>query len=126
MGDIRTRVVHASDGTQLAVEEVGDPEAPMTVVFSHGFCLNMHTWAPQRHHLWQQYGDQIRLVFYDHRGHGASGVADPGTYTLGQLGADLNAVIEATAPAGQIVLAGHSMGGMTILAFANRFPQTLH
>lgn len=125
MEGIRTQIVRASDGTALAVREVGPPNAPLTLVFSHGFCLNMDAWAPQQHRLMRELGDEVRLVFYDHRGHGASGDADPGTYTLAQLGDDLDTVLCETAPTGRVVLAGHSMGGMVILAFAAQHPETV-
>ncbi|MEB3023407.1 MULTISPECIES: alpha/beta fold hydrolase [Mycolicibacter] len=125
MSGQRTQRVCASDGTELAVEEIGPPGAALTVVFSHGFCLSMAAWAPQRQHLATYFGDDVRMVFYDHRGHGASAVAPAETYTIRQLGDDLDAVITQTAPSGRVVLAGHSMGGMAILAFAARHAETL-
>ena len=125
MEGIRTRIVRASDGTALAVREVGSPHAPLTMIFTHGFCLSMQAWAPQEQHLTRELGDEVRLVFYDHRGHGASGDADPATYTLPQLGDDLDTVLEETAATGRVVLVGHSMGGMVILAFAARHPETV-
>jgi pimeloyl-ACP methyl ester carboxylesterase len=63
------------------------------------------------------------MVCYDQRGHGQSGEADPETYTLTQLGKDLETVLEAVAPSGLIVLVGHSMGGMTVLAHARQYPE---
>ncbi|EUA92017.1 esterase family protein [Mycobacterium ulcerans str. Harvey] len=73
--------------------------------------------------LGEQWGSRVRMVFYDQRGHGQSGEADPQTYTLTQLGQDLETVLQATAPRGPIVLVGHSMGGMTVLSHARQFPQ---
>ncbi len=121
----RTQRISAADGTELAVEEIGPPDAALTVVFSHGFCLSKAAWAPQRHHLPEHVGDDVRMVFYDHRGHGASAAAPAETYTINQLGDDLDMVISQTAPQGRVVLAGHSMGGMAILAFAARHAETL-
>ena len=43
--------------------------------------------------------------------------------TIDQLGRDLASVIEATAPTGPLVLIGHSMGGMTIMALADQHPE---
>jgi pimeloyl-ACP methyl ester carboxylesterase len=63
------------------------------------------------------------LVFYDQPGHGRSGRREGGDYDLDQLGGDLATVIAAVAPEGPLVLAGHSMGGMTIMALAERAPQ---
>ena len=44
--------------------------------------------------------------------------------SIGQLGADLHAVLTAVAPGpGPVVLVGHSMGGMTIMALARLHPE---
>jgi pimeloyl-ACP methyl ester carboxylesterase len=43
--------------------------------------------------------------------------------TIDQLGHDLRAVIDAAAPEGPIVLVGHSMGGMTMMALADQYPE---
>jgi pimeloyl-ACP methyl ester carboxylesterase len=114
------RVV-ADDGTGLHVEvdETDVTDAPaLTVVFSHGFCLNQDIWHYQRQWLRGRY----RMVFWDQRGHGRSETGPADHYTVDQCGRDLRAVIEATAPTGPIVLVGHSMGGMTIMALAAEDP----
>jgi pimeloyl-ACP methyl ester carboxylesterase len=116
-------VVTTSDGVPLAVREVGPEDAPLTVVFSHGFCLRMGAFHFQRARLTEQWGPQVRMVFYDHRGHGQSGDAPPETFTVEQLGQDLEAVLSVVAPHGPVVLVGHSMGGMTVLSHARQFPQ---
>jgi pimeloyl-ACP methyl ester carboxylesterase len=66
---------------------------------------------------------RARLVFYDHRGHGASGRGDAAHATIDQLAADLEAVLDARVPNGPVVLIGHSMGGMTVLTLAQRRPE---
>src|SRR5262252_7788734 len=64
-----------------------------------------------------------RLVFWDQRDHGRSGRSAAGSGSIGQLGTDLKAVIDATAPGtGPVVLVGHSMGGMAIMALADQYP----
>jgi pimeloyl-ACP methyl ester carboxylesterase len=63
------------------------------------------------------------MVFYDQRGHGQSGEASPDSYTVTQLGEDLETVLAVMAPRGPVVLVGHSMGGMTVLSHARQFPQ---
>ncbi|MDQ1629198.1 MAG: hypothetical protein QOI54_2942 [Actinomycetota bacterium] len=122
LGALRGRVVpvRASDGVALHVEvdEAGDP-APVTVIFSHGLALDQGSWHYQRRDL----GDVGRLVFWDQRGHGRSGRGDPDHATIDQLGRDLHAVLEASAPTGPVVLIGHSMGGMTIMALAEQHPE---
>jgi pimeloyl-ACP methyl ester carboxylesterase len=116
-------VVTTPDGVDLAVREVGPIDAPVTVVFAHGFCLRMGAFYFQRARLAAQWGSQVRMVFYDQRGHGQSAEAAPETYTVAQLGRDLETVLAVMAPRGPVVLVGHSMGGMTVLSHARQFPQ---
>jgi pimeloyl-ACP methyl ester carboxylesterase len=92
-------------------------------VFAHGFCMSMGAFHFQRARLEEQWGEQVRMVFYDHRGHGQSAQASTQTYTVGQLGRDLEDVLAVTAPRGPVVLVGHSMGGMTIMALARQHPE---
>ncbi|MFE7464798.1 alpha/beta fold hydrolase [Streptomyces sp. NPDC057499] len=101
-----------------------DP-APVTVVFSHGYCLNQDSWHFQRAAL----RGLVRTVHWDQRSHGRSerGRAQADGVPLGidQLGRDLRAVIDAAAPEGRLVLVGHSMGGMTMMALAARYPELI-
>ncbi len=62
-------------------------------------------------------------MFYDQRGHGDSGMPRSKSCTVSQLGRDLATVVEAKVPKGPIVLVGHSMGGMTVLALAGQRPE---
>jgi len=119
----RGSLVTAADGVPLAVREVGPADAPLTVVFAHGFCLCMGAYHFQRARLEEEWGDQVRMVFYDQRGHGQSRRAPIETYTVEQLGRDLEAILGVTVPRGPVVLIGHSMGGMTVLSHARQFPQ---
>ncbi|MCV7150397.1 alpha/beta fold hydrolase [Mycolicibacterium pyrenivorans] len=119
----RSCVVTTPDGVPLAVREVGPEDAPLTVVFAHGFCLRMGSFHFQRARLSEQWGDQVRMVFYDQRGHGQSGEASPDTYTVEQLGQDLESVLAVMAQRGPVVLVGHSMGGMALLSHARQYPQ---
>jgi pimeloyl-ACP methyl ester carboxylesterase len=119
----RSYVVITPDGVPLAVREVGPVDAPVTMVFAHGFCLRLGAFHFQRTRLAEKWGPRVRMVFYDQRGHGLSGEADPETYTLTQLGQDLESVLKEVAPHGVIVLVGHSMGGMTVLSHARQYPE---
>jgi pimeloyl-ACP methyl ester carboxylesterase len=119
----RSYVVTTPDGVDLAVREIGPEDARLTVVFAHGFCLRMGAFHFQRARLAEQWGTQVRMVFYDQRGHGQSGESSPDSYTVTQLGADLETVLAVMAPRGPVVLVGHSMGGMTVLSHARQFPQ---
>ncbi len=131
----RTYAVAAPDGVILHVEEVGAKDAPLTVIFSHGWTLRSGSWHFQRLGLAgpgfgdagndppaDPAADTARLVFFDQRSHGKSGRADPAHSTMADLAGDLAAVLEACAPVGPIVLVGHSMGGMATLAFAGSHP----
>jgi pimeloyl-ACP methyl ester carboxylesterase len=90
------------------------------VVFSHGWTLSQDAWHFQRKAL----SGLGRLVFWDQRGHGGSGGGHRTANGLDQLGSDLAAVIEQTVPADvPVVLIGHSMGGMTIMRYADRNPE---
>lgn len=119
----RRRTVTTEDDVPLTVREVGPADAPLTVVFVHGYCLRMESWHFQRTQLEERWADSARMVFYDQRGHGESGMPATPSCTMAQLGRDLAAVIDAVAPSGPVVLVGHSMGGMTILAMARQFPE---
>ncbi|MEO9221657.1 MAG: alpha/beta hydrolase, partial [Mycobacteriaceae bacterium] len=117
----RVSTVAADDGVPLVVEEVGSAKAPLTVIFVHGFCLNMGSWYFQRRDLPEHTG--ARLVFYDQRSHGRSGVSRAKRCTIDQLGNDLYAVLRTVVPSGPVVLVGHSMGGMSIMALARQHPE---
>ncbi|MFF9816940.1 alpha/beta fold hydrolase [Streptomyces sp. NPDC014006] len=134
---------YADDGTELyyEVDDV-EPEggsaprrrrlfgrkapAPVTVVFSHGYCLNQDCWHFQRAAL----RGVVRTVHWDQRSHGRSGrgvaqTQEDTPLTIDQLGQDLKAVLDAAVPEGPIVLVGHSMGGMTVMALAAQYPELI-
>ncbi|WBB74502.1 alpha/beta hydrolase [Micromonospora sp. WMMD1128] len=112
------------DGTDIHVEVV-EPTRPVaghpTVVLVHGFCLDMGTFHFQRKMLADR-GD-YRVVAYDQPGHGRSGRLETGEYDLAALGRTLRRVLDEVAPEGPLVLVGHSMGGMTIMALAELCPE---
>ncbi|MFE0572566.1 alpha/beta fold hydrolase [Streptomyces albogriseolus] len=136
---------YADDGTELyyEVDEVDEVEAdaergrrrrlfgrrvpaPVTVVFSHGYCLSQDSWHFQRAAL----RGVVRSVYWDQRSHGRSArgaaqVERGEPVSIEQLGRDLKAVIDAAAPEGPLVLVGHSMGGMTVMALAEQFPELI-
>ncbi len=118
----RVLEVEADDGVRLHVEEVGRREhCATTVVFCHGYTQQLAVWHFQRQTL--AVDPPARLVFWDQRSHGRSGRSTPGGATIDQLGRDLQAVLAAVAPEGPVVLVGHSMGGMTIMALADQRPE---
>jgi pimeloyl-ACP methyl ester carboxylesterase len=125
-GDART--VRTDDGVELfaEIDEVapysGGPRASSadpTIVFVHGYALNLDCWHFQRAY----FRGKHRMVFYDQRSHGRSGRSDQEHASIDQLGDDLRRIIEELVPCGPVVLVGHSMGGMSVLAFAERHPE---
>ena len=117
--------VTADDGVRLAAEVIEPPSgqrAEATVVLVHGFALDRRCWHFQRRALAALTGPAIRVVLYDHRSHGGSERAPRQSCTIAQLGADLAAVLRTLAPDGPVVLVGHSMGGMAIMALAEQEP----
>lgn len=120
---VRRYMVAAADGVRLAVEDSGPVDADYTVFLAHGLCLRQVSWAGPKRLLRSRFGNRIRIVSYDHRGHGHSDSADAASYTVEQLGCDLAAVLAAAAVGTPTVVAGHSMGAMALLEYL-RLPAT--
>ena len=144
--------VVAADGAVLQVEEVGPTDAPLTIVFAHGWALRMGSWYYQRRGLagpdfgaatppaaaevgaetvpasasrsWAP-AVPVRMVFFDQRSHGRSSRGPDPHPSVELLGADLAAVLATAVPDGPVVLVGHSMGGMSVLALAGAEPAYL-
>jgi pimeloyl-ACP methyl ester carboxylesterase len=113
----RTLTVRAVDGTPLHAEVFGPPDG-YPIVLTHGITCAIRAWAYQIAELAQEY----RVIAFDHRGHGQSGVPRCRGFSLKLVASDLNSVLEATLePHERAVLAGHSMGGMTIAAWSARY-----
>jgi pimeloyl-ACP methyl ester carboxylesterase len=122
LGQLRGRplTVLAADGVPLHTEISGPDDAPVTIIFCHGYALNQNCWHYQQAGL----AATSRLVFWDQRGHGRSGRGDCGQVSIDQIGGDLHAVLLAAVPGDSpVVLVGHSMGGMTIMALAEQHPE---
>ncbi len=111
--------VVADDGTPLHAEvDAAPPGADdLTVVMCHGYGLNLGSWHYQRAMLRQH----ARLVLWDQRSHGRSGRGP--VPSIDRLGADLASVIDVLVPEGPILLLGHSMGGMSVMALAAAHPE---
>ncbi|HEV2640314.1 MAG TPA: alpha/beta hydrolase [Actinocrinis sp.] len=108
---VQTLHVRSRDGNRLHVEVHGNPDGP-TVVLSHGWTCSIRFWWPVIAALAAHY----RLVAYDQRGHGGSDLPGKDGYSVPALAEDLAAVIDAAAGPDRMILVGHSMGGMTIMA----------
>ncbi|MFE7858263.1 alpha/beta fold hydrolase [Streptomyces sp. NPDC057403] len=111
---VRVLTATSADGATLHVEVHGPEDAP-AVVLAHGWTCSTAFWAAQIRDLAADH----RVIAYNQRGHGRS-PASPAC-TVDGLADDLEAVLKATlAPGEKAVIAGHSMGGMTVMASATR------
>ena len=114
----RTFTVATDDGTLLRVQEHAGAKDRPTVVLAHGWTLTRESWLPVVGPL---VAAGVRVVTYDQRGHGESSPLR-GAASVRMLGDDLAAVLDVVAPHGPVVLGGHSMGGMTVMAYAGLHP----
>ncbi|MGW3162205.1 alpha/beta fold hydrolase [Streptomyces sp. NPDC001142] len=113
---IRTLTALSADGARVHVEVHGPDGAP-AVVLSHGWTCSTRFWDAQIRDLAVDH----RVIAYDQRGHGRSPEVGREGYSTEALADDLEAVLAATLePDEKAVIAGHSMGGMTVMAAARR------
>jgi pimeloyl-ACP methyl ester carboxylesterase len=107
------------DGVVLHTEvDEGDAD-DVTLVFVHGYALNLDCWHFQRLH----FREQLRQVFYDQRSHGRSSRSEAELCTIPQLADDLYQVLQEVVGSGPVILIGHSMGGMAIMRLAQSHPE---
>ncbi|MGA2925354.1 MAG: alpha/beta fold hydrolase [Solirubrobacteraceae bacterium] len=106
--------VRSRDGTQLHVEVFG-PQSGPPVLLAHGWTESLRLWTLVIERLGAK---GMRVVAYDLRGHGASGRAAGDDYSLARFGEDVEAVLAAALPGERATIAGHSLGAMSIVAWA--------
>lgn len=117
----RVGKVTSADGTTIHVAEFG-PEDGRPIVLVHAWMCSLELWHRQLAEL----GREFRLIAFDLRGHGRSSFAPTLDYSIEAFADDLDAVLADRLADGQLgVLAGHSMGGMTIAAWAHRYPDSV-
>jgi len=114
----RSRRIPAHDGGELFVVESGT--GPV-IVLVHGLMHSVRAWAKQLRSL---SAAGYRVVAYDHRGHGDSELG-PAGHGVGQIAADLRAVLEAL-DLRDVVIVGHSMGGIATQAMCIDHPEVVH
>src|SRR5688500_7652145 len=105
------------DGTRLRVERYGRAEGP-TVVLSHGWGMESTEWQYARRALEARY----QVLVWDLRGVGLSTASPTRDYRVATMAGDLEAVLGVASGNDEVVLVGHSIGGMTTLAFCRDFP----
>jgi pimeloyl-ACP methyl ester carboxylesterase len=111
------RILDSHDGGTIYTISRGEGPA---VVFCHGVTLSSRVWAKQ---FASFPAAGFRAVAFDSRGHGESLVGDTG-HSLDNLADDLRTVLEEL-DLRDVVLVGHSMGGMAVQAFAIRHPDVV-
>ena len=98
-------MINADDGCPIHVEVEGRDGAPV-LMLSNSLGTNLHMWDDQA----SEFAKHFRLVRYDRRGHGQSGVPK-GPYSMERFGRDVLSVLDAL-KIKKINWCGLSMGGM--------------
>jgi pimeloyl-ACP methyl ester carboxylesterase len=115
---VEERWVTASDGAQLRVlERSAEGAGRGTVMLLHGVALSAAIWRYQLHSLVDA---GFRVVAIDQRGHGASTVGSDGL-SIERLADDVVEVLKGL-DLYDVVLVGHSLGGIVALELAARDP----
>lgn len=122
---MRTHALHVDDGARLHVTTYGRDDAEVTLLLAHCWTADEQDWHYQVRHLLATYGPDLRLVTWDARGHGRSDVAVERDCTVSRLARDLGHVVDTFATEGPLVLAGHSIGGMSIMALPEVRPDVV-
>lgn len=107
---VRSRLIDLGDGARIFIEEAG-PKTRKGTVFVHGSALRTDVWHYQMAGI-----DSHRLVFYDLRGHGMSQPKGESRLAIDTHAGDLGAVI-ADSRLDEVVVVGHSIGGMIALHY---------
>ncbi|MEU3553376.1 alpha/beta fold hydrolase [Streptomyces fragilis] len=119
-----TVTAYASDGTRLSVY-LDAPARPRpdaaTVVLVHGASVTADLWRAHTRHLTDR---GFRVLRYDQRAHGHS-LRGEAPLSVEQLTDDLDRVVSACAPAGPLVLVGHSLGALLLQDLVARRPALL-
>lgn len=108
------------DGTEVTVETYGPVDAP-PLVLAHGWVCTGRVWHEQVRALAGRY----RVVTYDQPGHGRSSAPRSRRYDLDLLGDTFRTVVDEVVGPGPLTVAGHSLGGMTLLNVAGRHADLL-
>ena len=111
--------VTTPDGVVLHTEVDEGVDDDLTLLFVHGYALNLDCWHFQRLH----FRGQLPQVFYDQRSHGRSSRSEAELCRIPQLADDLYQVLEEVVGSGPVIVIGHSMGGMTIMRLAQSRPE---
>lgn len=114
-----------STGIDLALDIYGRDDAPLTIALAHCWTADRHDWDNQVRDLLGEFGREVRIIAWDHRGHGESTKIAKPDCTVANLARDMGELLDEFAPSGKLLLAGHSIGGMTLCALAEERPDLI-
>jgi pimeloyl-ACP methyl ester carboxylesterase len=115
----QTEKLKRPDGTIIHIEFLGDSKAK-PLLFVHGWNENTTIWYYQKKYFSKKY----RVILIDLPGLGKTKGPDNNDYSLQKMAADLEAVIEHLS-LNQVVLWGHSIGGMVILTYCTQIGKNI-
>ena len=116
----RSGTFELDDGARIFFEEIGPEKATSGAIFIHGSACRTDVWHYQMTDLAGR-----RLLFCDLRGHGRSRKKGKADFSVARLAEDLEAVIR-KAGFEEVILVGHSFGGMVALQLCRTRPKLLH
>jgi 3-oxoadipate enol-lactonase len=105
------------DGTRIHYQVEGREDGP-PLIFSNSLGTDLHMWDAQAA---EAVGSGSRVIRYDQRGHGRSGVPN-GPYSLARLADDVIDLMDQLKIA-TAAFCGLSMGGMTGIRIGKNFPR---
>jgi len=117
-----SRTFTTSGGIDLALDVYGRSDAPLTIALAHCWTADRHDWDYQVRDLLAEFGHDVQIIVWDHRGHGQSTKISKPEATVANLARDMGELLDVYAPTGPLLLGGHSIGGMTMCALAEERP----
>jgi pimeloyl-ACP methyl ester carboxylesterase len=108
--------LRSADGTRIHAEAFHEDLTGPLLVLAHGWTEQLAIWGRVIDVLAEA---GVPSVAFDLRGHGRSGPATDDDYRLERFGDDVEAVLAAATPENrEAIIAGHSLGAMSIAAWA--------
>lgn len=95
--------------------ETNEVESGATLILLHGWGVDNNFW----HYVKRDYKDSLKIIAIDLIGSGSSSPARDKNYSLQRMAEDLDELINEIE--GNIILVGHSIGGMVILEYCQSF-----
>lgn len=121
LGFYRTDVpIGGQHDAHLSVMDLWPEAVERTIVFVHGYGGCAETWEYQINHFANRY----RVIVPDLRGHGQSD-APYSDYTMAEMVADLQTIVEELKLPEKFALVGHSFGGAICVEYVNAHPERL-